>query len=180
MGPNLGLSLDILSLSLFSIFVPAVLLDRNNSASEFLTVGWQPHPCDFSFWHSLLSKYIYKNFFLVCLPMQVCLYVCLSVSLCLNLCVYVCRGWMSLRIFACMCLHLRAYFLPTAMLHANSFGRVTRKYIIHLYNAKQIISKHAVLLLSNIFVFSFWLKFPFPLHSVTLWDMSVFKFASSL
>jgi hypothetical protein len=40
----LGLSLNLLSLSLFSIFVPAVLLDRNNSGSEFLTVGWQPHP----------------------------------------------------------------------------------------------------------------------------------------
>jgi len=24
-------------------FVPGVLLDRNNSGSEFLTVGWQPH-----------------------------------------------------------------------------------------------------------------------------------------
>jgi hypothetical protein len=30
--------------SLFSIFVPAAPLDRNNSESQFLTVGWQPHP----------------------------------------------------------------------------------------------------------------------------------------
>ena len=37
-------SLDHLSPSLFSIFVLAVLLDRNNSGSEFLTVGWQPNP----------------------------------------------------------------------------------------------------------------------------------------
>ena len=27
-----------------AIFVPDVLSDRNNSGSEFLTVGWQPHP----------------------------------------------------------------------------------------------------------------------------------------
>jgi hypothetical protein len=33
MGPNLGWSLDLLSRSLFSI--PAVLLDRDNSESEF-------------------------------------------------------------------------------------------------------------------------------------------------
>jgi hypothetical protein len=44
MYPNLGLSLDLFSLRLFSIFVLAVLLDRNNSDSEFLTVGWQLHP----------------------------------------------------------------------------------------------------------------------------------------
>jgi hypothetical protein len=44
MAPKLGQSLEFLSLSLFSIFVSAVLLDRNNSGSEFLTVGWQPHP----------------------------------------------------------------------------------------------------------------------------------------
>jgi hypothetical protein len=41
---KLALTLDCLSLRLFSIFVPAVLLDRNNSGSEFSTVGWQPHP----------------------------------------------------------------------------------------------------------------------------------------
>ena len=39
MDPNLGQSLDCLSLSLFSIFVPVVLLDRNNSGSEILIVG---------------------------------------------------------------------------------------------------------------------------------------------
>jgi hypothetical protein len=38
-----------LFLSLFSIWVPAVLLDRDNSGSEFLTVWWQLHP---STWHS--------------------------------------------------------------------------------------------------------------------------------
>jgi hypothetical protein len=43
-GSQVGLSLNRISLSLFSIFVPAVLLDRNNSGSEFLTVGWQLHP----------------------------------------------------------------------------------------------------------------------------------------
>ena len=43
MDDKLGHSLDLSSLSLFSIFVPAVLLDRNNSGSEFLTVEWQPH-----------------------------------------------------------------------------------------------------------------------------------------
>jgi hypothetical protein len=37
--PKLGGSLDFLSFSLFSIFVPAVLLDRNDSGPEFLTVG---------------------------------------------------------------------------------------------------------------------------------------------
>jgi hypothetical protein len=36
--PKLGWSLDLLSLSLFSIFVPAVLLDRSNSGSELFTV----------------------------------------------------------------------------------------------------------------------------------------------
>ena len=36
MDPNLGLTLDLLSLSLFSIFVPAVLLDRNNSRSVLI------------------------------------------------------------------------------------------------------------------------------------------------
>jgi hypothetical protein len=39
----LGLSLNLF-LGLFSSFVPAVPSDRNNSGSEFLTVGWQPHP----------------------------------------------------------------------------------------------------------------------------------------
>jgi hypothetical protein len=39
MDPKLGQSLDSLSLSLFSIFVLEVLLDRNNSGSEFLTFG---------------------------------------------------------------------------------------------------------------------------------------------
>jgi hypothetical protein len=37
MDPKLGSSLDLLSLRLFSIFVPAVLLDRNNSGSGILT-----------------------------------------------------------------------------------------------------------------------------------------------
>jgi hypothetical protein len=44
MGPNLDQWLDLLSLRLSSIFVPAVLLDSNNFGSEFLNVGWQPHP----------------------------------------------------------------------------------------------------------------------------------------
>jgi hypothetical protein len=43
MDPNLGWSMDLLSLSLFSIFVPAVLLDKKKSESEILAVGWQPH-----------------------------------------------------------------------------------------------------------------------------------------
>jgi len=42
MDPKLDWSLDHLSLLLVSIFVPAVLLDKNNSVSEFLTVRWQP------------------------------------------------------------------------------------------------------------------------------------------
>ena len=42
LDPNLGLSLDLLFLRLFSIFFPVVLSDRNNSGSELLTVGWQP------------------------------------------------------------------------------------------------------------------------------------------
>jgi hypothetical protein len=46
LDPNLGLSLNLLSLSLFSIFVLAVLLNKINSWSEFLTVGWQDHPLD--------------------------------------------------------------------------------------------------------------------------------------
>ena len=44
MNPKLGGSLDHLYLSLLSIFVLAVLLDSYNSWSDFLTVGWQPHP----------------------------------------------------------------------------------------------------------------------------------------
>jgi hypothetical protein len=43
-NPKLGQSLDLLSLSLFSIFVLAVLLDKNNSGSQFLTVRWQLCP----------------------------------------------------------------------------------------------------------------------------------------
>ena len=38
MNLNLGLSLDLLSLRCFSIFVPTVPSDRKNSGSEFLTV----------------------------------------------------------------------------------------------------------------------------------------------
>ena len=38
--PSLGLSLGLLFLRFF-IFVPAVLSDRNNSVSEFLTMGSQ-------------------------------------------------------------------------------------------------------------------------------------------
>ena len=41
---SLGLPLDLLFLRLFSTFVPTVFSDRNNSGSEFLTVGWQLHP----------------------------------------------------------------------------------------------------------------------------------------
>ena len=44
MGPNLCQSLDLLFLSFLSIFIPEVLLDRNNTGLEFLTVGWQPYP----------------------------------------------------------------------------------------------------------------------------------------
>lgn len=40
---NLGQSLDHLCLRLFSIFVPAILPNRNNYGPGFLTVGWQPH-----------------------------------------------------------------------------------------------------------------------------------------
>ena len=43
LDPNLGLSLDLLFLRLFFSCVPAVLSDRNNSESEFLTVAWQLH-----------------------------------------------------------------------------------------------------------------------------------------
>jgi hypothetical protein len=44
LDPKLGLSLDLLSLRLFSIFDPEVLLDRDNYGSEFLPVEWQLHP----------------------------------------------------------------------------------------------------------------------------------------
>ena len=44
LDPNLALSLDLLSQVLFSIFLPTVPSDRNNSGSELLAVGWQPHP----------------------------------------------------------------------------------------------------------------------------------------
>ena len=37
MDPKLGWSLDDLSFSCYSIFIPAVVLDRNNSGSEILT-----------------------------------------------------------------------------------------------------------------------------------------------
>ena len=40
MDPKLDWSLNGLSFSLCSIFVPAFLLDRNNSRSEILKVGW--------------------------------------------------------------------------------------------------------------------------------------------
>jgi hypothetical protein len=39
LDPNLGLSFDLLFFRLFSIFVPAILSDGNNSQSEYLTVG---------------------------------------------------------------------------------------------------------------------------------------------
>ena len=44
MVPNLGLSLNLLSPNLFSIFGSAVLLDRDNYESEFLALGWQAYP----------------------------------------------------------------------------------------------------------------------------------------
>lgn len=37
------MSKDTASRGYVSIFVPAVLSDRNNSDSEFLTVAWQLH-----------------------------------------------------------------------------------------------------------------------------------------
>jgi hypothetical protein len=40
MDHNLGQALNLLSLWLISIFVPAVLFDGNNYGSEFLTVRW--------------------------------------------------------------------------------------------------------------------------------------------
>jgi hypothetical protein len=44
MDPNVARSLDLFFLYLLHFFIPAVLLDRDNARSEFLTVGWQPHP----------------------------------------------------------------------------------------------------------------------------------------
>ena len=44
LDPTLGQLLEILFLRLLSISIPAVLSDRNNYGSEFLTLGWQPHP----------------------------------------------------------------------------------------------------------------------------------------
>jgi hypothetical protein len=41
---NLGLTLDLLSLKLFSIFLSGVLSDRNKCGLEFLTVGWMKCP----------------------------------------------------------------------------------------------------------------------------------------
>jgi hypothetical protein len=41
---NLDLSLDLLSCRLFSIFLPAVLLDRNNSGSVFCLWDGNPIP----------------------------------------------------------------------------------------------------------------------------------------
>jgi hypothetical protein len=38
--PKLGQPLDLLSLSLFCIFVPEVHLDRNNYGSRIMTVGY--------------------------------------------------------------------------------------------------------------------------------------------
>jgi hypothetical protein len=59
LDPILSLSLNLLFLRLFSIFVPAALSNRNNSGPEFLTVGWQPHPSldALSFWQSGLYKF---------------------------------------------------------------------------------------------------------------------------
>jgi hypothetical protein len=53
MDPKLGWSLDLLSPSLFSIFVPAVLLDRKNS--EILTMGWHPLDALSFYWNSTSS-----------------------------------------------------------------------------------------------------------------------------
>lgn len=38
MDPKLGWSLDLFSLSVISIFVAAVLLDKNDYGSEYLTI----------------------------------------------------------------------------------------------------------------------------------------------
>jgi hypothetical protein len=45
MDSNLGLSLNLLSLRFFSIFLPAVILDKNNSGSV-LTAGKVIPPVD--------------------------------------------------------------------------------------------------------------------------------------
>jgi hypothetical protein len=42
--PNFVRLLNLHFLSLFSVFVTAVLSDRNIFESEFLIVGWQQHP----------------------------------------------------------------------------------------------------------------------------------------
>jgi hypothetical protein len=44
MDPMLGRSLDILSFSLYCIFVPAFPLDRNNSQSKKFGDGWMVSP----------------------------------------------------------------------------------------------------------------------------------------
>jgi hypothetical protein len=44
MGLKLGRSLEYLSFSLFSIYFPVVLLDRNNSGSGILKVFSDPIP----------------------------------------------------------------------------------------------------------------------------------------
>ena len=43
LNPNLGLSMDILSLMFFSSFVPAVPSNRNNSGSKIMHIGQQLH-----------------------------------------------------------------------------------------------------------------------------------------
>lgn len=43
MDSNLDWSLDLRFLRLFSIFLPAVLLERDNSGPECLTIEWQVH-----------------------------------------------------------------------------------------------------------------------------------------
>ena len=42
--PKLSQSLDGLSLNFFSIFIPAFLLDSNNSGSKFLNIDGGPCP----------------------------------------------------------------------------------------------------------------------------------------
>jgi hypothetical protein len=44
MDPNVGWSLNNLSFSFCSTFVPAFLLDGSNSGSKLLKVGWWPYP----------------------------------------------------------------------------------------------------------------------------------------
>jgi hypothetical protein len=62
MDPKLDLSLNSLSFNLISLSVPALLLDRKNSGSEILAVGWYPYPSiwgPFYFWGevSLISLF---------------------------------------------------------------------------------------------------------------------------